>query len=141
MESFSGVSKIACKFMDEYAAEYGVTIQHAHYNPATKQIEGTEHRPAEWPQKGVDGFYVDADGTNVAIEFLGDYWHGHPRWWPKGEGFKALFEKTETKLLRLKSLGYKVVYVWENDYKHRKALQSMSSTAFVLEDELEYKDF
>jgi G:T-mismatch repair DNA endonuclease (very short patch repair protein) len=68
----------------------------------------------------VDGFNQD---TNTIYEYLGDYWHGHPKWHDKFGGINAtakieflkLFNDTEKRLKELLNLGYNIVYVWEND--------------------------
>lgn len=115
-----GCSKIACKYFDALELKLCIKIQHKHLDK--QQWVGAEHRPTAWPRKGVDGYYMDT--CPIAIEFLGDYYHGHPRFWGlDGEEcdkwdrkFKDLFADTETKLAKLKSLGYKVYYVWESDF-------------------------
>jgi G:T-mismatch repair DNA endonuclease (very short patch repair protein) len=69
--------------------------------------------------------------------------HGHPNLWHKevdhfGRSLKDLFAKTETKLAKLKSLGYTVLYIWECDFKKRGAFQSVKSICRTFEDKLEY---
>ena len=128
IETGSGSSKIACKFFDELQTEIQQEIQHSHYDVDTLSIIGEEHRPIKWAKKPVDGYYVNADGKNVAVEFLGDQFHGHPRLWHDDEKktnlynvlHKDRFEDTEKKLKKLKSLNYVVMYIWESDYVERK---------------------
>src|SRR6185295_6353248 len=129
------------------AQELGISIQHLHLNEAEKCWEGDEHRPAAWRKKPIDGFYHDAaTNTNVAIEYLGDYYHGHPDLWGDdtcskdhfGRMFSDVFCDTQRKLAKLKSLGYKVLYVWDADVKQRKALQSLLSICRTFEEELEW---
>jgi hypothetical protein len=144
IETGSGCSKEACRFIDRLQIELGVRIQHKHANPETKVFEGVEHRPAEWPQKGVDGFYVDSDGTYTAIEYLGNIYHGHPDLWEKTKWTRNKktcqenFEDTEKKLRKLKSLGYRVIYIWSSEYKNIKGLQSTMSICREFQDKLEY---
>jgi hypothetical protein len=133
IETVSGCSKIACRFFDQYGAELGQPIQHYHYDLATKQVTGSEHKPSGWPNKGVDGFI----GPNIAIEFLGDYYHGHPSL-HNGDSANSLFLKTTSGLQKLKSLGYVVVYIWESDFCNRKGLQSIQSICRTFEGTLEY---
>lgn len=98
----------------------GAKIQHKHLDLERKRWVGDEHRPDTWKKKPVDGYYLDGD-QKVVIEFLGDYYHGHPRFWGPGKvdkwqrKFENLFSETEVKLAKLKSLGYKVHYVWESE--------------------------
>jgi hypothetical protein len=120
--------------MDRLAQELGHPVQHRHLNSGLGQWVGSEHRPVAWAKKPVDGFFEDAngDGTKVAVEFLGDYYHGHPRLWGTGMGpfnqsYEDLYHKTEKSLMKLHRLGYLVLYAWESDYKNRGALSSVLS--------------
>jgi hypothetical protein len=96
---------------------------------------GTEHRPIMWQRKSIDGYYQDDQNNNIAIEFLGDYYHGHPNYWtdnveamgPYGKLHKDLFLDTEKKMIKLTSLGYYVYYVWESEYNSLKPSQNASS--------------
>jgi hypothetical protein len=81
-------------------------------------------RLSKWKQKSVDGFDVT---TNTVYEFLGDYWHGNPEIYnlsdihPKvKKSFGELYENTFKMLDKVKSLGYNVKYIWENDWKRFK---------------------
>lgn len=106
--------------MDSLEIKLGTKIQHAHLDLEKKSWIGAEHRPNLWQRKPVDGYYLDGD-QKVAIEFLGDYYHGHPRLWGLNKvdrwsrKFEDLFLDTQVKLAKLKSLGYKVHYVWESE--------------------------
>jgi hypothetical protein len=138
-------SKIGCQFIDVLEKDLGVQIQHHHLDRNKKEWVGEEHRPTEWPKKPIDGYYFDSiENKNVAIEFLGDYFHGHPSLWGPNEDecdhhsrpFKNLFHDTETKLAKLKSLNYKVFYVWESEFKALKGLQSVESICREFQDHL-----
>ena len=68
----------------------------------------------------VDAFVPE---TNTVYEFFGDYWHGNPEIYDKnqehpvvGKTFGQLYDETKARISRLKGAGYKVVYVWENDF-------------------------
>ena len=85
-----------------------------------------ENRQLKIKKFNVDGYDPK---TNTIYEFLGDYWHGNlhnKRFNPKSIHpiykitFQKLYEKTIKKLNRLKSLGYNVKYIWENDWKKFK---------------------
>ena len=74
------------------------------------------------------GFRVDAfvPETNTVYEFFGDYWHGNPKRFNKkkvhpfiDKTFGELYDETKARISRLEEAGYKVVYVWENDYKDK----------------------
>ena len=69
----------------------------------------------------VDGFDPK---TSTVYEFLGDYWHGNPeRFKPGGfnktvkKSFGTLFKETQDRIELLKENGYRVVYIWESDFK------------------------
>lgn len=140
----AGTSKVACAFIDLYENETGTNVQHCHYDTETKRVVGTEFAPHEWPRKKVDGFYEEADGTKVVLEFLGDVWHGHPRFWDEDEtaitffnkSYKYLFEKTEENMRKLCSLGFTVLYVWQSEVTNAESAVG-SFRKFV--NNLEYK--
>jgi hypothetical protein len=80
-------------------------------------------------QKYIKPYKIDGydDKTNTIYEFLGDYWHGNPKKFngknihPKRKiSYNKLREKTFKKLQKLKSLGYNVKYIWQNDWKEFK---------------------
>ncbi len=58
---------------------------------------------------------------NIVFEFYGDYWHGNPSIF-KGStvvGYRnadELYTKTKEREKQLLKAGYKVIYVWENEY-------------------------
>jgi len=63
----------------------------------------------------------------IAIEYNGDYWHCNPRTWKADQYNPAIkmFAKDKwtsdmKRVYYLKSLGYTVVTVWENDWKTDK---------------------
>ena len=68
----------------------------------------------------VDGFDPK---TNTVYEFLGDYWHGNPeKYSPEKinpntkKPFGKLHKKTLDRLRLLEKVGFKVIYIWENDF-------------------------
>jgi hypothetical protein len=77
-------------------------------------------------QYRIDIFNVDAfdPKTNTIYEFYGDFWHGNPdKYNPEDINpvnfvkFGELYKKTIEREDKLKSLGYKIVSIWEDDYK------------------------
>jgi G:T-mismatch repair DNA endonuclease (very short patch repair protein) len=117
--------------MDLLEKELGVSIQHAHYNLETMLVDGSEYKIHNLR---VDGFYVDADNEQVAVEFLGDVWHGHPSLWGKknrwGVDYKTLFQSTEERFQKICQLGYRVIYVWQKDFKKRDETQRLPIKTF-----------
>lgn len=69
--------------------------------------------------------------TNTIYEFLGDFWHGNPKFYNKkdiniknNEMFGKLYDETFERFDIIKSLGYKIVYIWESDFiKNEKILK------------------
>jgi len=79
----------------------------------------------------VDGFDPE---TNTVYEFLGDFWHGNLEKFSSEKinprtktTFKELNEKTFNKINVLKTLGYNVVYILENDYKAQQKQLNLES--------------
>ncbi len=121
-----GCSQIACKFFDRLEIELGFPIQHAHFNFQTGLVEGDEFRVNNLK---IDGFYRNHDGVNIAIEFLGDIWHGHPSIWgtnfdrfhgsrklPKGDP-QLDFYNTEKRFNVLVQYGFRVFYIWQSTFQ------------------------
>lgn len=107
--SNTGKSKIATEWLDK------VEITNREF-----QIPGTKYR-------------VDGVQGNTVYEFLGDYWHGNPDLFEAdamntrvGRTFGELFEETVQRLYEIQSLGYTVVYIWENDYINGKGQETLS---------------
>lgn len=89
--------------------------------------------PNLWREKYIKieekGFYCDAlDEENKTIyEFNGDFYHGNPKKY-KAEDlnvktkikFGELYQRTLAKEAALKSAGYKIVSIWESEWKDLK---------------------
>lgn len=106
-----------------YADKYNVTVQHKHYHKLTGILSGAEHRIVEYDTNGtrVDGFVAE---QKLVIEFHGDYFHGNKNIYDPddinckvGETFGSLYAKTMARMDKLVKLGYKVIYVWERDFR------------------------
>lgn len=72
-------------------------------------------------------YVVDAliPETNTIYEFYGDFWHGNPKTKDAnkinkkaGATFGELYLKTVQKENALKELGYKIISIWESDFKN-----------------------
>lgn len=77
-------------------------------------------------QKPIGLYIVDGfdQKTNTIYEFLGDYWHGNPKIFSHmttnpstKKSHRELYLSTIDRFKKLKSLGYKIRYIWESDYK------------------------
>jgi hypothetical protein len=71
----------------------------------------------------VDGFDPK---TNTIYEFYGDYWHGNPNRYDQddtnqsnGYTFRKLYQDTIKKENILKEAGYKIVVMWETDFRSK----------------------
>ncbi len=71
-----------------------------------------------------DGYCVD---TNTIYEFYGDYWHGNPNVYDGGalncvigKTMGELFDATIKREHMIKSLGYVVVTMWEQDWNNQQ---------------------
>lgn len=72
-------------------------------------------------------FYVDAfdPNTNTIYEFYGDFWHGNPVRFNKEDinpfskkSYGDLHKETLEREKSLINLGYKVISIWESDFKN-----------------------
>lgn len=68
----------------------------------------------------VDGYCKE---TNTVYEFHGNYWHGNPRLFDcmdtnerTNTTFGSLYDKTIARENHIKSLGYNIVTIWEDEY-------------------------
>ena len=71
--------------------------------------------------------FPDIIYKNYIIEFNGDYWHANPKKFKaddlidkKGITAQEQWEEDKRKKEIYESLGYKVIYVWESDFKENK---------------------
>jgi len=111
----------------EYCSISKPGIQHAK-NSGEYRIPGTVFM--------ADGFHAE---TNTIYEYQGDFWHGNPLVFsptdinPKtGTTYGFLYEKTKNKIEEIKSLGYKVVEIWERDWEMGKKAISKLQIAWRL---------
>ena len=72
----------------------------------------------------VDGLDIE---NKIIYEFLGDYYHGNPVLFEGSvynevcqKTHKELYDDTFTRLNNLKSIGYTIKYIWENDWNNFK---------------------
>jgi Zn finger protein HypA/HybF involved in hydrogenase expression len=82
---------------------------------------------SEYRQYKIDKYYVDGFDpvTKTIYEFYGDFWHGNPEKYNTDDinnvsdnTFGELYKKTLEREDYLKSLGYKIVSIWESEYKN-----------------------
>ena len=70
----------------------------------------------------VDGYNPK---TNTIYEFLGDYWHGNIAVYNendynfnKKKTFGSLYKETMRRIKNIQKAGYKLIIMWENDWKN-----------------------
>lgn len=72
-------------------------------------------------------FYVDGyiQSTKTVYEFYGDFWHGNPKKYPPNQinivnkkSFGHLYQETVKKEKELENEGYRVISIWESDFKN-----------------------
>jgi len=81
----------------------GILISNNFIFEAEKKINGSK-------------YICDFVLNNIVIEVQGDYWHGNPSKYKKlNKMQEKISEKDKRKDSFLKSKGYFVIYVWEND--------------------------
>ncbi len=87
--------------------------------------------PSDKKQKA-DGYCAE---TNTIYEFHGDYWHGNPTLYESNfvnsvnyKTMGELYQKTIERENKIKSLGYNLVVMWENDWnKLNKKINTIST--------------
>ena len=106
------------------------------------KISRAEREIAEWFAKSSIAFVAQhhIDGLtyffdfflpehNLLLEYQGDYWHANPAKHPSGSRIKIrrngetvvdeIWARDAQKKAAAEALGYRVVYVWESDYKRQ----------------------
>lgn len=106
-------SQLAIKWLKEMEISENIIIQHAE-NDGEYNITETNYF--------VDGYCTN---TNTVYEFHGDVFHGNPKKFSSDEKCHPfdrditageLYERTQTRINHIKSLGYNVIEMWECDY-------------------------
>jgi len=107
-----GISGMSIKWMEEIASTNHIHIQHA-LNGGEFKIPTTRYK--------ADGYCAE---LNTIYEFYGDKWHGNLNVYAPSENChpfssktaRQLYEFTLQREAKIKSLGYKIVSVWEHDF-------------------------
>lgn len=81
------------------------------------------------PNVPIDNFIVDVLAPNKIVEFYGDYWHANPVKYKDGDVLnfgdgdifaKDIWKKDYERECYLKSIGYSILIIWENDWDKNK---------------------
>jgi hypothetical protein len=113
------ISKPQIIWLNFLSKLYNINIQHGN-NGGEFLIPNTKYK--------ADGYCLE---NNTIYEFHGDFWHGNPKKYDRqlinkrtNCTFGELYNKTQQKELKIKSLGYKLEIIWESDwYKINKNIK------------------
>lgn len=114
-------SHMAIDWLKSIELRDGITIRHRGNSPNEFVIPGTKY--------AVDGYCRD---TNTVYEFHGNYWHGNPKMFNHadvnervGRTFGELYADTVKKENMIRSLGYNLVVLWEDEFHERTRRASL----------------
>ena len=107
-------SEVALEWLRSIEGRLGRKIRH-HRNGGEYRIPHTNLRVDGWDEE-----------TGTIYEFHGDYWHGNPDVYPedmphpdvKGKTMGDLYRATMEKEQLLRDMEYRVVSIWENDWRN-----------------------
>jgi hypothetical protein len=106
-------SSISIEWLSYMEIKYNIEIEHAK-NIGEFNIPNTRYK--------ADGYNKS---INTIFEFHGDFWHGNPEIYDKieinprvGISYGELYEKTLEKAKLIKQKGFKLIEIWENDWKN-----------------------
>lgn len=77
----------------------------------------------------IKNYIVDVISNKKIVEFYGDFWHANPNFYKVGECLKydafnttaeKIWKKDKLRVDFLKSMGYDVLVIWENDWIKNK---------------------
>lgn len=79
----------------------------------------------------MENTHIRADGydpaTNTVYEYYGDFWHGNPKIYKamdinnhNNKSFGFLYDKTIEKENMILRSGFKLITVWESDFRKEK---------------------
>lgn len=130
--TFSGASRIACEFIDELGSQLGVRdIQHKHYDPLTQTMTGDEKCIQQYRADGYFMPHIEQKlpfdtSKHVVVEFYGNAYHGFPNNEKKeevnyfGKSYGEMYEATIKREQAILGLGYRIIRIFENEYKDWK---------------------
>jgi hypothetical protein len=108
------------KMQDSWLDQLGVPR-----DPGHRQVNLRDHTDNR-KSLIADGF---DPSTNTVYEFLGDYHHGNPKLYYSTEvhcysklTLDKLHQQTIDRFNRLHQLGYRIIYIWENQYKKKSTV-------------------
>lgn len=117
-------SKISKNLFDEIVKYTDIDKSETFYGDYALKIQLTKTQYNKINKRFIQ---VDFSYKNKIIEFYGDYWHGNLDIYEnhdliKGKTVKSKRLEDEQRIEFIKSLGYEVMIIWENDYKRNPSL-------------------
>lgn len=113
--STNGYSKAAIRWLTELSVVEGVTIQTAISPGGERRVRRVRGRCYR-----IDGYHA---ASHTALEFHGTIWHGDPRHCDPtashpitGIRYSEIYKRSVAKDNELRSLGYRLIVMWEADY-------------------------
>lgn len=107
---FRGHSKAQIRWLESVMEEDGILIQHALSPEGEYRIPGVGR---------VDGYCKE---TKTCYEFMGVWWHGHPKYFHPDDihpmnkiPYGVLYQRTLDRNKKIEDLGYTLVVKWEKD--------------------------
>lgn len=89
-------------------------------------------------EKSVYPYFVDAISNKTVIELFGDFWHANPIKYKETDILKFpmnyrptakdIWEKDKRRIEYIKSKGYNVIIIWENDINDEEKIKSLLET-------------
>jgi len=113
-----GRSNISEEFFKTIINKFNINKQEVLYGENEKIIYDSEYKRA---------YKYDFTYNKKIIEFNGDFWHGNPNKFKADEihkikkiSIQEIWNYEKRKLDLIKSYGYKILIIWESDYKKNK---------------------
>ena len=111
--SNAGYSKVSITWLNFMEIQYNTKIQH-HLNIGEYKIPDTNWK--------ADGY---SEEFNIIFEYDGDFWHGNPIYYNSNDinpiskkTYGELYTITINRINTIKQKGYKVVQIWDSEWKH-----------------------
>jgi rubrerythrin/ribosomal protein L40E len=118
--TYKGYSRMQIDWITDISNNSSIFIQHAE-NKGEFEVYLDQKDKFGRSKYKLDGY---CEETNTVYEFHGDYWHGNPRKYDgndinetNGFAYGYLYNKTLEKENVIKKMGYKLVVMWEMDWK------------------------
>lgn len=115
---------------DRYKLAYTSEIENDFVSKLTCKLGNIEYsnltKPyGKWNHETNQYYVFDIKHKDVIIEFNGDYWHANPKKYDatdkiRGKLASCIWSNDKAKLDLARSFGFRVLVVWESDYKTDK---------------------